>query len=340
LNFELFFMREATANYLQEEARPRGAKPRVRAVIYPFDLDLGMAGTGGTFVNTEYIGAQAGTPAPRLAMQAGYFLTGSWVSPVMQAYTPNLVVPSWVDQAGYMTVVVSIRTAATYEGVAGAAWTAVASGGEYDLGQYYQVKVELISAIRAWAVDEAGDADAYSAYAVDVSPDPGYDSYASDGEFPGNLQDFLLTGKVLLPESEIHNPGDVSLEMSLDFQNLRTGSNRLVVDNRSRQWIPGGPNFYLRAIPWYKKQLKLYHGYELGGRAPGPPGDRRLHPHHPGQKDRGAGRGRHQKAFHAGLLPGQGGVDRHHGRGLHGGEDRQRRGQPARGGWHQILRPL
>jgi len=256
-------MREATANYLQEEARPRGAKPRVRAVIYPFDLDLGMAGTGGTFVNTEYIGAQAGTPAPRLAMQAGYFLTGSWVSPVMQAYTPNLVVPSWVDQAGYMTVVVSIRTAATYEGVAGAAWTAVASGGEYDLGQYYQVKVELISAIRAWAVDEAGDADAYSAYAVDVSPDPGYDSYASDGEFPGNLQDFLLTGKVLLPESEIHNPGDVSLEMSLDFQNLRTGSNRLVVDNRSRQWIPGGPNFYLRAIPWYKKQLKLYHGYEL-----------------------------------------------------------------------------
>ncbi|RJR38679.1 MAG: hypothetical protein C4567_12420 [Deltaproteobacteria bacterium] len=253
-------MREATANYLQEEARPRGAKPRVRAVIYPFDLDLGLAGSGGTFTNTEY-GGEAG----KLAMQAGYFLTGSWISPVMQAYTPNLAAPAWIDQAGYMTVAVSLRTAATYEGVAGASWVPVTSGGEYDLSQYYQVKVDLNSTIRAWAVDEAGDADAYSAYAVDSAPDPGYDSYASDGEFPGNLQQFILTGKMLLPESEIFSPGDVNLEMAIDFQNLRTGSNRLVLDNRSRQWIPGGPNFYLRAIPWYKKQLKLYHGYELPG---------------------------------------------------------------------------
>lgn len=253
-------MRTTTTAYLEQEARPRGAKPRVRAVIYPFDLDLGLAGSGGTPLNTEYGGA-----AGNLAMQSGYFLTGSWTSPVMQAYTPNLVVPAWVDQAGYMTVAVSLRTAATYEGVAGAAWALVASGGEYDLGQYYQVKVEFSSTIRAWAVDDPGDADGYSAYAVDSAPDPGYDSYASDGEFPGNLQDFLLTGKMLLPESEIFNPGDINLEMPLDFADLRTGSNRLVMDNRSRQWIPGGPCFYLRAIPWYKKQLKLYHGYELPG---------------------------------------------------------------------------
>ena len=254
-------MRAASPAYLQEEALLRGAKPRVRILIDLFDLlDSGLAGDGGAFVNTEYGGVSG-----KLVMQAGYLTSGSWTSPVMQSLTPNILVPTWADLAGYLEVTVSLRTAATYEAVAAAPWIPVVSGGEYDLGLYYQLKVELNEAIRAWALDDAGDVDAFSAYAVDAAPDPGYDSYDSDGEFPGNLQQLTLTGQMLLPESEIINPGDVSVEMGLDFGDLKTGSNRLVMDNRSRQWVPGGGNFYLRAIPWYKKLLKLYHGFELPG---------------------------------------------------------------------------
>jgi len=277
-------MRPASDNYIQEEALLRGAKPRVRALIYPFDLDLGLAEGCGSFINTEY-GGEAG----KLAMQAGYFTSGSWTSPIMEAFpgVPGvsgagwfggsgwwqegwlwarpgmLVTPTWEDLAGYLEVTVSLRTAESYAGCGEVDWVEVKSGGEYELEKYYQLKVELNETIRAWALDNAGDADAYSAYAIDAYPDPGYDSYASDGEFPGNLQNLLLTGEMLLPESEIINPGDLNVELALDFGDLRTGSNRLVMDNRSRQWVPGGGNFYLRAIPWYKKYLKLYHGFEL-----------------------------------------------------------------------------
>lgn len=272
-------MRPASVNYLQEEALLRGARPRVRGLIYPFDLDLGLYGIApgdgwfegewfvdgwfgnvesGPFINTEYGGA-----AGKLAMQAGYYTSGSWESPIMAAFTANLATLTWLDLAGYMEVTVALRSAATYAGVAAAAWVNLTSGAEYDLGQYYQLKVEFTETIRAWALDDEADVDDYAAYAVDSIPDAGYESHASDGEFPGNLQDMTLTGQMLLPESEIISPGDVNVEMALDFQDLRTASNRLVMDNRSRQWVPGGGNFYLRAIPWYKKCLKLYHGFEL-----------------------------------------------------------------------------
>jgi len=123
--------------------------------------------------------------------------------------------------------------------------------------------VELTETIRAWALDDEADVDDYSAYAVDSAPDPGYDSHASDGGFPGNLQDMTLTGQMLLPESEIISPGDVNVEMALDFQDLRTASNRLVMDNRSRQWVPGGGNFYLRAIPGTRNVSSSITGFEL-----------------------------------------------------------------------------
>ena len=46
-------MRQAGADYLREEARSRGARPRVKAVLFPFDLDYGLAPGSGEFIRTR-----------------------------------------------------------------------------------------------------------------------------------------------------------------------------------------------------------------------------------------------------------------------------------------------
>ena len=50
-------MRQAETDYLQEEGRLRGARPRVKAVLYPFELDYGLAPGSGEYLNTCYGGA-------------------------------------------------------------------------------------------------------------------------------------------------------------------------------------------------------------------------------------------------------------------------------------------
>ncbi len=60
-------MRQAETNYLQEEGRLRGARPRVKAVLYPFELDYGLAPGSGEYLNACYGGAPG-----KLALAAGY----------------------------------------------------------------------------------------------------------------------------------------------------------------------------------------------------------------------------------------------------------------------------
>ena len=61
-------MRQAETDYLQEEGRLRGARPRVKAVLYPFELDYGLAPGSGEYLNTCYGGAPG-----KLALAAGYY---------------------------------------------------------------------------------------------------------------------------------------------------------------------------------------------------------------------------------------------------------------------------
>ncbi|MBW1916394.1 MAG: hypothetical protein JRI57_00015 [Deltaproteobacteria bacterium] len=253
-------MRDATVEYIQEERRLRGAKPLVKAVLYPYDLDYGLAENSGDYVNTEYGGV-----AGKLAMQAGYKTSGAWTGPVMQAHTANLnrMIPSWKDQAGYLETVIRLRSAAEYGLVSSAPYQKLTAGQEYDLNQFFQIQVEFDENIRAWAVEEVGNADNYTAYAVDQAPESGYQSYASDGEFPGYLEDLGFEGQIHLADSEIISPGEIAVDMALDFSDLRAGTNALEVDNRKRQWIPGGGSFYLQELPWYRKFIRLYHGFEL-----------------------------------------------------------------------------
>ncbi len=232
-------MRQAGADYLREEARCRGARPRVKAVLFPYELDYGLAPGSGEFIQTAY----GGEPG-KLVMGDGYLTSGSWTSPVVQSFSPYLdeAVPSWEEPAGHMDVEIRLRTGETPAGVAQAAFTLLTSGQDMSLAPYFQVKVDFDETIRAWGLDDPGEADEFTAYAVDQGPDGGFESYASDG--PGCLTAFSLAGRLTLPEREIIDPGGVRVELARDFSELRTGDHVLVLDNRVGQWLNRAENAY------------------------------------------------------------------------------------------------
>ena len=253
-------MRQAGTDYLREEGRSRGARPRVKAVLFPYELDYGLAPGSGEFIRTAY----GGEPG-KLAMAEGYLTSGSWTSPVVQKFSPYLdeAAASWEEPAGHMDVEVRLRTGETPAGVAQAAFTLLASGQDIALAPYFQVKVDLDETIRAWGLDDPGEADEFTAYAVDQAPDGGFESYASDG--PGCLAGFSLAGRLTLPEREIIDPGGLRVELARDFSELRTGDHVLVLDNRVGQWLNRAENAYLLEPDWTRKHVGLYHGWESAG---------------------------------------------------------------------------
>ncbi len=253
-------MREAGSEFIQEEARPRGARPRLQAVIYPFDLDYGLAPDSGEYVHTAY-GCEPG----KLVLEGGYHPFGSWTSPVMHTYSPHLnrAVPCWKEQEGNMQPQVYLRVAVTPVEISQAAYSAVGQGEEVELRPYFQVKVEFQQDFRSWSVDLPEEADEFTAYAISQPPDGGYESFVADGAGPGSVSRLRLEGRLSLPESEILDAGRVRVELARDFGELRDGNHTLVMDNRQGQWLLGGEDFYLKGLDWQEKHLALYHGWEL-----------------------------------------------------------------------------
>ena len=218
-------MKDTSSEYLQEEARNRGARPRVKAVLYPFDLDYGLAAGSGEFIHTAY----GGEPG-KLVLAEGTYTTASWTSPVLHTFSPylNLVAAFWDDPAGQVEARVSLRAAASAGEVSSASFVSLSQGGEYGLLPYFQVKVEF-----------------------------------TEGVFPGYLANLRFEGRLSLPEGEILDPGAVGVDLARDFSELRTGDHTLLLDNRRGQWLAGGENSYLLGLPWSQKKLSLYHGWEL-----------------------------------------------------------------------------
>jgi len=252
-------MKQAGSEYLQEEARLRGARPRVKAVVFPFDLDYGLTPGSGVFEHTVY-GGEPGT----LAMAAGCQATGSWTSPVMPAFAPHLdsMVPSW-EGGGGMEAQVFLRSGASPGEVTATPYQSLRQGEEIALAPYYQVRVEFRQTIRSWAEDFAEEAGEFTAYAVNQAPDGGYESYAVEGASSGYVAALRLDGRLAVPESEILDAGAVRVEMARDFGELRAGDHTLSLDNRRGQWLAGAAASYLGGLDWSKKQVALYHGWEL-----------------------------------------------------------------------------
>jgi hypothetical protein len=223
-------MRLASGSFLQEERLLRGASPRVKAVLFPFDLDYGLGPASGTFQNTQY-GGEPGT----LELVNGDLLTGSWISPVMQTFSPYLdtVLVSWEDQVDYLEVRVLLRGAATADQVAQAAYTQLFPREESPLFPFFQVRLEI--------------------------------QVVAQGEFPAGISQLSFEGRLTVPESEILHPGEVDVELTRDFGGLKSGSHILKMDNRTSQWLPNSGSFYFLGLPWEEKRLALYHGFELPG---------------------------------------------------------------------------
>ena len=219
-------MRQASGAFLQEETKLRGARPRVKAVLFPFDLDDGLGPNSGDFEHTQYSGEPgkveltAGSPA------------GSWTSPVMQAFSPDLetVTPAWEDHSGAPGALVYLRGAATLDQVVGASYTQLSPQGEFPLFPFFQVRLEL---------------------------------QAGEGEGQAYLSGLSLAGRLTIPASELISPGAVRVDLARDFSGLRSSSHTLGLDNRQTQWLPVGGNFSFLGLPWEEKCLALYHGYEL-----------------------------------------------------------------------------
>ncbi len=252
-------MRLASGEFLQEERLLRGASPRVKAVLFPFELEYGLAPGSGTFEYTQY----GGEPG-KLELEEGYSTSGSWTSPVMQTFSSYLdtVLASWEDHAGYLEARVFLRGAAAAHQVAGAEYTQITPQQEFPLFPFFQVRVEFLATDRSWAVDSSGDADGFTAYAVDY-PGDAYDSQTGEGDFPAYISGLSFEGRLTVPESEILNPGEVQVELTRDFAGLKSGSHVLGMDNRESQWLPNGGSFYFLGLPWAEKRLALYHGFEL-----------------------------------------------------------------------------
>jgi hypothetical protein len=251
-------MRQAEAAYLQEEARGRGARLRVQVVLSPFELDYGLAPGSGEFVQTAY-GGEPGA----LVMGDGYYTSGSWTSPILQTFSPYVdqAVPSWEEPGGHMEVEVRLRTGETPDLLALAPFNLLTPATEISLAPYFQVKVDFQETIRAWAVDDLGDADDFTAYAVDQALDGGYESHAAD--VPECLAGFGLTGRLTVPEREIIDTGGVRVELARDFSELRAADHVLTLDNRLGQWLNRAGYAALPGQDWTRKQLALYHGWEL-----------------------------------------------------------------------------
>ena len=253
-------MRQAGAEFLREEARRRGGRPWVQAVLYPFDLDYGLAPGSGVFEHTAY-GGESG----KLVMEEGGSASGSWTSPVICSFSPYLAqaAPSWEECTGGLDFQVYLRAGGSPQEVAAAPYTLLVRETEAALAPYFQVRVEFAPSIRGWAPDSLADPDEFTAYAVDLAPAEGYESYAADGETSGYLAGLTLAGKLTLPESEILDPGSLKVQLSRDLSELRAADHVLVMDNRQGQWLAGGENYDLQGLDWTQKQLALHHGWEL-----------------------------------------------------------------------------
>jgi len=110
------------------------------------------------------------------------FAAGSWISEVivanLQISSSSAVITFTLSHGGF-DCAVYYRTAQDTDSLAAADWTEINTGDTIAIQNYYQFKLE-ITGMRSWAEDDAGDAQDFTAYAVDAAPDD-YLSYAGEG---------------------------------------------------------------------------------------------------------------------------------------------------------------
>ncbi len=253
----------SSADFTTEEARLRGALPFCKVTISPYPHKPGLDGTG-TFVNTSYVSL-----AEILATYAG-FAAGSWVSAALPAnlgYYPSPAVFTWDWNAPGFDLVVSWRSAATTAALAVTSWTAISSGDTVNLNAYCQWKIEL-TGYRAWVVDDPGDADDWTVYAVDA-PGGAYDSFPADTNHLGDSETYVKTPEILgvypVPSSDIVQAGTFTEEVPEGFGLVAGDHTGLVFNNRHGHYNELRSDFIFSHVPdWWDQeyQILLEAGYK------------------------------------------------------------------------------
>jgi hypothetical protein len=131
-----------------------------------------------------------------------------------------------------MTIRVHLRSADTEAELAGTPFAPLACGVAVALKFFYQLKVEFTDSV--WS-----------------------------GEPAGYVSGLKLEGRLTIPEQDILDAGEVRTALSRDFSEHRGGGHTLVLDNREGQWLPKSKAFPFLGLPWERKRLDLYHGWEL-----------------------------------------------------------------------------
>jgi hypothetical protein len=79
----------------------------------------------------------------------------------------------------------------------------------------------------------------------------------------GYVSGLRLEGRLTIPEGDILDAGEVRVALARDFSEHRVGDHVLVLDNRAGQWLPTSTAFPFLGLPWERKRVDLYHGWEL-----------------------------------------------------------------------------
>lgn len=269
-------MLAAGAEYLAYEAMARGAMPVVRASFLPFYQSNGIDAN----INS---GECNFVPPDRIQFHY-HGLDGGCITDVMEAKMQVASTPvsvAWdYNYPGY-DVTLYFRTSSEAFALfdSSPSYVAVNQGDTLDLQAYYQFAL-IIFGYRAWAVDAIGDADTFSAYAVDSDSDT-YKSYAAHEHVPGDRFSYIENLEVVgefVTIQDIEQAGSVSMEVPVDFGDLVAGSHSgLLLTNRQGSfvgdvWTPApaySPNmasFFLADQPdWQQIMLKIELGWDKSG---------------------------------------------------------------------------
>jgi hypothetical protein len=226
-------MLAALAEYIEYEAQPRGATPAVRATFFPYLWPNGV-NAGGEFAHCAYVAPDR--------IQADYegFTGGEWISEVLTANlqvseSPAVITYQW-NYPGF-TGLLYYRAAETAALLAVAGWTPIESGDTIQIRNFYQFKLTL-EGYRAWAVDDPGDANGFTAYAVDVAGVEAEEGYAAEDHVPGDPLTYIEASELMgeFPVvRDIETAGSVSMEAPKDFSDLVAGSySGLTLNNRQK----------------------------------------------------------------------------------------------------------
>jgi hypothetical protein len=200
----------------------------VKAVLGPILLDIGLAPDSGIYEHTAY----GGEPG-RLVLEAGAWDYAAWTSPVREVPLREVTeaCATWEERVPYMRVTVSLRSGLTAAAVAQAPWQPLRPGEVVPLAPFFQMRVAFTDC--TWA-----------------------------GEEPGSVAGLSLEGRVVIPETEIVNPGTLQVELARDFSQVRPGSHRLELDNRRGQWLPHTARMAALGLLTAERYVELYHGWE------------------------------------------------------------------------------